>query len=96
MINYRHNEEKEIAIYYAQLLGEKQAESIIEKGSVDNSDEARILSAFYWKMVDKTVEEDKSGINKKYKDIDMWLEYLCNSLYIYLSNEGYEKEWDEN
>jgi Neuraminidase (sialidase) len=96
MIKYKTEEEKGIAIHYAELLDDNDALSILEKGSVENSDEARKLAAFYWNMVNKTVEEDKNGIKREFENIDMWLEYLCNAFYIYLSNEGYESEWEEN
>lgn len=96
MIKYKTQEEKEIAIYYAEVLCDDNALNILKKNCVENSDEARKLSAFYWNMVNKTVEEDKNGIMRKYENIDMWLEYLCNAFYIYLCNEGYENEWEEN
>ncbi len=96
MIKYKTQEEKDVAIYYAKLLGDSSALDILNKGDVENSNEARVLAAFYWSMVDKTVEEDKNGVIREHENIDMWLEYLCNTFYIYLSNEGYENEWEEN
>lgn len=96
MIKYKAKEEKDIAIHYAKLLGDSNALNILNKGYVENANEARALSAFYWNMVNKTVEEDKNGIIREHENIDMWLEYLCNAFYIYLCNEGYENEWEEN
>lgn len=96
MIKYKSEEEKNVAIHYAKLLGNNNALDILNKGYIENANEAKTLSDFYWRMVDKTVEEDKNGVIREYDNIDMWLEYLCNTFYIYLSNEGYENEWDEN
>ena len=76
MIKYKTQEEKDIAIHYAKLLGDSNALNILNKGYVENSDEAKTLSYFYWSMVNKTVEEDKNGIIREYENIDMWLEYL--------------------
>jgi len=92
MIKYKTEEEKGIAIHYAKLLGDNDALFILEKGHVENSDEAKKLAAFYWNMVNKTVEEDKNGIKRAFENSDVWLGYLCNAFYIYLSNEGYENE----
>lgn len=96
MIKYKTQEEKDIAVHYAELLADNDALNILKKDRVENSDEARKLSVFYWNMVNKTVEEDKNGIKRECENIDMWLEYLCNTFYIYLSNEGYENEWEEH
>jgi len=96
MIKYKFPEEKEIALHYARLLNDKEALLILEKNYVENKTEAKALASFYWAMVNKTVEEDHQGIKRNLNDIDMWLEYLCNTFYIYLSNEGYENEWEEN
>ena len=94
MIEFSHQEEKQIALFYAQKLGADVAFNIIESEQVRNSQEARALAKFYWDMVNETVKEKDAGIDNGFGDLDMWLEYICNTFFFYLSNNGYEAEWE--
>lgn len=92
MIDFTYPQELETCLKYAHKLGAKDVIEILERGEVKDSSEATELSKFYWTMVAATVEEEKTGA--VYEDMDMWLEKICNSLFFYLSNNGYEDEWD--
>ncbi len=94
MIKFRQKEEKDISLFYARKLGNEVAASIIESGEVANSSEAVTLARFYWSMVAETVKEKNAGIDHGFGDMDMWLEYICNAFFFYLSNNGYEEEWE--
>ena len=94
MIEYKFSKEKEISLFYAQKLNALSALAILEKGSVENSSEAIDLAKFYWEMVAEAIKEKANGIDYGFGDMEQWLEYICNSFFFYLSNNGYEAEWD--
>lgn len=93
MIQYAFEEEKKTALLLAELINDSKALKIINKDGVDNAEEARHLSRFFWRMVDFTAQQtidvpfDESA---KY-----WVEKLYNTLGGYLETAGYEAIWDE-
>ena len=94
MIEYKYPEEKIISIFYAKKLRNDAALAILEKNSVNNSNEATIIAKFYWLMVAEVVSEKNNSIDNGFGNMDEWLEYICNTFFFYLSNNGYENEWD--
>ena len=92
MIEYSYDEEKIVALYFADLLNNSDAKSIILKGAVSSSEEATILSKFFWQMVNKSAEGNVplpcKGSSK------YWTEKLYNSIGGFLENSGYEEEWN--
>ena len=95
MINFKNPEEKAISLFYAQKLNASLAKAVLEKGEVTSSEEASALARFYWAMVAESVKEKESNIDHGFGDMDMWLEYICNTFFFYLSNNGYENEWEQ-
>jgi hypothetical protein len=95
MINFKYPEERQISVFYAKKLNADMVLAVLEKGNVANKEEAIALSKFYWDMVDETVRERDSGVDHDFGDMDMWLESICNRFFFYLSNNGYEEEWEE-
>jgi hypothetical protein len=92
MIEYSYNEEKIVAIYFADLLNNSKAEEILKAGIVTSGEEATILSKFFWEMVNKSAE---GGVVLPCEGSSQyWTEKLYNSLGGYLENTGYEKEWN--
>ena len=92
MIEYRYDEEKIAALYFAELLDDHISKSILERGDVSSSEEATHLSKFFWNMVNKSAEgkiELPCEGSSEY-----WLEKLINSLGGYLERAGYEQEWN--
>ena len=93
MIDYSYNEEKVVALFLADELGDSLAKKIIKKGEVSNKQEATHLSKFFWAMVNKSAE---GGVELPCEGSSQyWTEKLYNSLGGYLERAGYEQEWNE-
>ena len=94
MIDYSYDEEKLMALYFADLLHDELARKIIEACMVANSAEATYLSQFYWRMVDAAVVFEKEKKSLPFAGSpDCWTEKLLYSISGYLENAGYETEW---
>lgn len=93
MIEYQYKEEKLVALFLADLLNDKQAMDILEKGYVSSKKEAQHLSEFFWRMIDKSAE----GVANLPCEgsAQYWTEKLYNSIGAYLENAGYAKEWND-
>lgn len=92
MIEYSYDEEKIVALYFAELLNDSAANSIIQNGVVSSSKEATHLSKFFWNMVNKSAE---GNITLECEgSSEYWTEKLYNSFGGYLEKNGYSKEWD--
>ena len=95
MIIYSYDEEKLMALFFADILNDGLARKIIEAGTVANSAEATHLSKFYWRMIDAAVVFEKEKKRLPFDgNSEYWTEKLGYSLSGYLENAGYEKEWD--
>lgn len=94
MIAYKYPEEKDICFFYAKKMNAMDALAILEKGMVSNSGEATELARFYWAMVAEAIKEKNDGIDHGFGSMEQWMEYICNTIFFYLSNNGYEDEWD--
>lgn len=96
MIIYRYEEERTVALYFAERLGDVKARNILEAGEVSNRDEAIHLSRFFWKMVEKSVEDKKLNIPLPCDGgADYWTEKLYSSLGGYVERAGFEAEWNQ-
>lgn len=101
MINYRFPEELKILLHYSKIMDDPSIEEIIYRGHVLSTTEAKKLTAFYWAMVDKAVEDNGVGcrfleeeIAKGNEDsIAHWMEYIFHSLNGYMVSHGYAEEW---
>lgn len=93
MIQFSHEKEKEILLYYANLLSNSDVVNLIEDGTVKDKEHVRSIAKFYWEMVDKSVEEDELGTGT-YENMDRWLERIYTSLHIHFNNIGMEEAWD--
>ena len=62
MIAYSYKEEKIVALHFANRLNENVVKIIIENGSVKSSEEALLLSNFFWRMNAKAIVDDEQGI----------------------------------
>ena len=93
MIEYSHNEEKVVALFLADELGDSLAKEIIQKGEVTNKLDATHLSKFFWAMVNKSAE---GNIKLPCEgSSQFWTEKLYNSIGGYLEKAGYEEQWNE-
>ena len=96
MIEYQYKEEKDFAIHYATELDRPVVLSILARGYVENKEEAKDLSIFFWDMVDKTIEDKKSGATNKWQDESKyWTEKLLQTLSGHLEAAGYSEIWEE-
>lgn len=90
MIPYSLPEEKKFILHYAKLLGDSLAEQIVTRDSVRNKHEAVHLAEFFWRMVDRSNEEDrKNGDNSEYI-----LEKIIITFMAYFGSSGYDSEWE--
>lgn len=93
MIEYSFVEEKTVALFMADELGDDLAKAIIDKGDVQSKEEAIHLARFFWKMVNRSAE---GGLQLPCEGSSQyWTEKLYNSIGGYLEQAGYEKEWNE-
>lgn len=96
MIKYKFDEELQYIKFYAEKLKEDKALEIIDADEVKNSEEATYLSHFFWKMVDCSIEDEKSGIELPWDEgAEFWNEKIMNSISGYLERAGYEKQWED-
>ena len=96
MIEYQFKEEKDFAIHYAKELNRQTVLSILNRGFVENKEEARALSVFFWDMVDKTIEAEKQGIIQEWNEgSKFWTEKLLQTFSGHLEASGYSDIWDE-
>ena len=93
MIKYRYPEERKTVLFFADMLNNDEIKTIIERGEVKNRVEARLLSIFFWIMVDKSAtEKPKIPFDGS---TQYWLEKLNISIGGYLERAGYEEIWDQ-
>jgi len=96
MIRYKFEEELVFANFYAKKLNDSKAQHIFEVGEVADKEEAEYLSAFFWRMVDSSIEDEKNGVDLPWdENSEFWTEKLLNSIGGYLERAGYEGEWDK-
>lgn len=91
MITWKLNEEKEMILYYANLLNDGETKKIIERGEIINKEEALHIAEFFWEMVNKSneVQYKNSPI-----ECEFLLEKIINTLMAYFRRAGYESEWE--
>lgn len=96
MIKYKFDEESEYAVHYASKLNDKVALEILERGEVRNSGEAVSLSKFFWKMVDRSIEDERKDASFPWSEgAEFWNEKLMYSFSGYLESAGYEDKWEK-
>ncbi len=91
MIPWKIQAEKEIVIFYANILEDKFPLKIIEKNEINSKEEALHFAEFFWKMVQKSneVQYEGNAINCEYL-----LEKVIITLMAYFRSSGYEEEWE--
>lgn len=95
MIKYKFPEEKDFILHYARKLGQVEVERTVLNGEARSSQDAVILSRFFWQMVDESVKDKKQRtIVAGQSDLQAWNEYVFDSLRAHLRSRGYQAEWD--
>jgi hypothetical protein len=93
MIQYKHPEEPQVAIIFADALNDPQSKEILRRGEVFSKIEAVHISKFFWKMVALSAER---SITLPFEgSTEYWTEKLYNSLGGYMLRAGYGNEWNE-
>jgi hypothetical protein len=97
MIEFRFEEERQIAIYYAKQIGDEVTLTILNNGVVQNAEEAVHLRIFFWNMVDLSVEDEKQKKEVPgYLKRESIMEGIMQSFRRYLISNGYESEWSDD
>lgn len=92
MIEYKCQEEKVVANFFANLLEDAKAAEILDRGYVSSKGEATHLSKFFWAMVNKSAQ----GVDLPCDGTsEYWTEKLYNTLGGYLERAGYERQWND-
>jgi len=91
MITWKLNEEKEMILYYANLLSDSETKKIIERGEIINKEEALHIAEFFWEMVKKSNEIQYKNSPT---ECEFLLEKIINTLMAYFRRTGYESEWE--
>jgi hypothetical protein len=92
MISWKLNEEREMVIYYANLLDDAEVKKIIERNELINSQEALHLAEFFWKMVEKSNEIQ---YRNNPAECEFLLEKIINTFMAYFRSLGFEEEWEK-
>lgn len=91
MITWKLNEEKEMILYYANLLNDEETKKIIARGEIISKEEALHIAEFFWKMVKKSNEVEYKNSPT---ECEFLLEKIINTLMAYFRRAGYESEWE--
>lgn len=92
MIEYKYQEEKVVANFFASLLRDAKTLEILERGCVNSRDEAVHLSKFFWAMVNRSAQ----GVDLPCEGAsEYWTEKLYNTLGGYLERAGFEEQWND-
>lgn len=96
MIKFRFPEEKEALHHYAKTLNNTKIDVILQGDGIKNSDDARELASFFWKMVDQTViDADNSLVIAGYTNLECLCEDVMQSLRSHFIATGHMEIWEE-
>ena len=99
MLDFSGNDQKaqQVAFHYAQEFNEPFLIDLInQKVTVKNSDEARRLAYFFWRIVDAAARDREAGVLVAgERNVQPWVERLLNIIGGYLKKNGYEAEWEQ-
>ncbi|MBU6950855.1 hypothetical protein [Hahella sp. HN01] len=96
MITFKFPEEKEYVSHYARKMNDSRALNILEAGEAGSEDEAEYLSRFFWRMVDKSIEDEEQGEPSLFVESnEFWNEKIMYSISGYLERQGYESIWEK-
>ena len=92
MIEYTYEEEKIVALFFADTLNDALAKEILQNDEVKSRDEAIHLSQFFWSMANRSADNNIQLPCDG--DSQYWTEKLYNSIGGYLEDAGYEEQWN--
>ncbi|WP_020406413.1 hypothetical protein [Hahella ganghwensis] len=88
---------KTLAIHYATKAENALAAAVYSgQKDVQNVEEARALTEFFWSMSDDAAEDhaEDTEISQQY-DLELWMEKLMNITIGYLTSTGYGDVWKD-
>lgn len=95
VINYAYPEEIDFLLYYANRANDALMHDILNRGFVNNAEEAEHLAHFFWHMVDLCVADEKQGVQLPWPEsAEFWNEKTMRSISGYLERAGYEAIWE--
>jgi hypothetical protein len=96
VITYKYDEEKIVALHFANRLNENYAVKIIENGIIESVEEATFISNFFWRMNAKAIADDEQGIKIPCDgSSEYWIEKIYNSWEGYMLKNSFISQWDE-
>ncbi|PUA30662.1 MAG: hypothetical protein B0W54_09395 [Cellvibrio sp. 79] len=91
MISYRFPEEKEFILLFSEKIGDQSIPSLLESGIPLTQNEAKKISVFFWKMIDKAVELQNDEECPWPEGYEFWSEKVLQSITAFLKKSGYER-----
>lgn len=95
MISYSYPEEKEYVLFFAEKLGNKIVPELLESEAPISDDDAYKISAFFWDMIDLSVELNNSQECPWPEGYEFWSEKILQSFAAFLKKSGYENSLQE-
>lgn len=94
MIKYQFPEEEEFILFFAKKLDAKVIEKILNSNQILTKEEAEEFSQFYWKMVDCSIELEKSENFPWAEGSEFWCEKVSHSMSGFINRAGFRDVWD--
>jgi hypothetical protein len=94
MIKYQFPEEKEFLIFFAKRLSDKLSEKIIFEEKLTTEEQAEHFSRFYWKVLDCSIELEKTGSFPWVEGSEFWCEKVAHSLGGFINRSGFSDVWN--
>ena len=95
MIKYQFPEEKEFILFFAKKASDALVVKIVNEDRIYTKEEAIHFSYFYWKMVDLSIELEKSNNFPWPEGSEFWCEKVSHSIGGFLNRAGFGNVWDE-
>jgi hypothetical protein len=94
MMKYQFPEEKEFILFFAKKLGAESIEKILNNDQILTEKEAEEFSYFYWKMVDSSIELEKSEHFPWPEGSEFWCEKAAHSMSGFINRAGFREIWN--
>jgi hypothetical protein len=95
MIKFKFPEEKAFLTLYAEKMGDQKVITFIQFGRVESEQEAEHLSLFFWRMVDRSNEDQEQNAPRLFNESnEFWNEKIMYSISGYLQRAGFEHIWE--
>ena len=95
VISYKFPEEKEFILFFSEKNGDQSIPSLLESDTPITHDEAKKISIFFWKMIDKAVELQNDEECPWPEGYEFWSEKVLQSITAFLKKSGYERALSE-